>query len=425
MACEPRLTANFDGEPMQSVESEMSVLGAMLLSQKACLEVVDLLERSDFYTPVHGEIYQAFLKLMEAKTEIDLVTVKNALGDRLEFCGGVEYLMQLGDAVPTASNARYYAGIVREKADLRRIDLAARNMAKLARAGDFTGATLAAGNALKGVRTKSGEVSVSEGIRSAKTGPARAVPCFLPSVNAAMKSGGFARGQAHGFCAASGTGKTTFLCQQLAHACDLGHSVALVTLEMSWPELAQKIMQQLTGYWSEDHAARTGDDAHAEYQAAQLRVETWDLHVFDKSQDFRNGAKLSEVFGWLTRIAETKGLDMCLIDYVQLIAADNPRNQDFQHHHDLAAMMTEWAKTHHVANLGLYQIRWINGKMEFKGGDKYRDASASILVRAMGKKDEDGHTPEYLVIEKNRFRVGPSAVKIETFYDQRTETISE
>jgi len=414
------------GNPLHSVEAEMSVLGAMLISERSCREVANLLIPEDFYTPAHGEIYQSFLNLMESRVAIDLVTAKEKLGGRLEWIGGIEYLVQIAEAVPAASNAEFYAGIVLEKANARRIIENAKQSATLARTGHYKEALLSAADSLKGVRAQYGEVDVSAGIRAASKGPPKAVPCFLPTVNENNKSGGFTMGETHAFCAESGFGKTTFLCQQIAHACDLGIPTALVTLEMEWSKLAQKILQQMTGYWSEEHAARTSDDALKEYQSAMLRMETWDLYVFDKSQDFRNGAKATEVFSWLARMAETKGVKHTIIDYVQRIQPDNPRNVGHEHHHDVSARQVEFAKAYHVANLGLYQIRWINGKMEFKGGDKYRDDSDVVLVKAVGKKDDQGHEPEYVVFQKARYRKGSKrALKIETFYNPRTETISE
>ena len=109
--------------PPQDEGAEQSVLGAMLLSKDAIADVVEVVRGSDFYRPAHELIYDAVLDLYGRGEPVDAITVSAELtraGD-LARVGGAPYLHTLVAGVPVAANAGYYAGIVREKAILRRL----------------------------------------------------------------------------------------------------------------------------------------------------------------------------------------------------------------------------------------------------------------------------------------------------------------
>jgi replicative DNA helicase len=110
-------------QPPQDLDAEQSVLGGMLLSKDAIADVLEKLRASDFYTPAHQHIYDAILDLYGRGEPADAVTVAAELDRRglLVRVGGAPYLHTLIAMVPTAANAGYYAGIVAEKALLRRL----------------------------------------------------------------------------------------------------------------------------------------------------------------------------------------------------------------------------------------------------------------------------------------------------------------
>jgi replicative DNA helicase len=114
---------DFGRQPPQDVAAEQSVLGGMLLSKDAIADVLERLRPSDFYRPVHQNVYDAILDLYGRGEPADAVTVAAELDRRglLRRIGGAPYLHTLISTVPTAANAGYYAGIVAEKALLRRL----------------------------------------------------------------------------------------------------------------------------------------------------------------------------------------------------------------------------------------------------------------------------------------------------------------
>ncbi len=119
----PPANEEFGRQPPQDVVAEQSVLGGMLLSKDAIADVVERLRPGDFYRPAHQNIYDVVVDLSSRGEPADAVTVAADLDRRglLRRIGGAPYLHTLISTVPTAANAGYYAGIVAEKALLRRL----------------------------------------------------------------------------------------------------------------------------------------------------------------------------------------------------------------------------------------------------------------------------------------------------------------
>lgn len=120
---QPPAAEEFGRQPPQDLAAEQSVLGGMLLSKDAIADVLERLRSADFYRPAHQNVYDSILDLYGRGEPADAVTVAAELDRRglLRRIGGAPYLHTLISTVPTAANAGYYAGIVAEKALLRRL----------------------------------------------------------------------------------------------------------------------------------------------------------------------------------------------------------------------------------------------------------------------------------------------------------------
>ena len=107
--------------PPQSIEAEVCVLGSMILDAGTIDIVVQICQEDCFHRPAHQLIYQALVDMRQANKPIELVLLKEELQSRkqLEQIGGVDYLVEIVEGVPSAANAEYYARIVRDKALLR------------------------------------------------------------------------------------------------------------------------------------------------------------------------------------------------------------------------------------------------------------------------------------------------------------------
>jgi len=109
--------------PPNSVEAEQSVLGAMLLDKEAISTATEVISGEDFYREAHKEIFEAIVDIYNRNEPVDLITLTEKLKTRktLDAVGGITFLTNLMDAVPTTHNVKYYAKIIEEKSLLRRL----------------------------------------------------------------------------------------------------------------------------------------------------------------------------------------------------------------------------------------------------------------------------------------------------------------
>ena len=115
-------------------DAEKSVLGAMLQSNDAVLLAQESLTSDDFYDPAHREIFEAMTHLAGQSRPVDLVTLDEELRRRgkLDGVGGIDYLIELSQFVPTTANTGAYIRIIDEKATLRRLIAASQDILKAA-----------------------------------------------------------------------------------------------------------------------------------------------------------------------------------------------------------------------------------------------------------------------------------------------------
>ena len=109
--------------PPHSVEAEQSVLGGLLLEASALDKIADLMTDDDFYRHEHRLIYRQVVRLSELAKPIDVITVAEALeiAGELDKVGGLPYLGNLAQNVPSAANIRRYGEIVRERSIMRKL----------------------------------------------------------------------------------------------------------------------------------------------------------------------------------------------------------------------------------------------------------------------------------------------------------------
>src|SRR3989337_3220331 len=107
--------------PPHSAEAEESVLGALLLDRDAIIAVAEFLKPDDFYDDRHREIYECALELYEDRIPIDVLTISERLKKRkvLKKIGGVSFLVEIANKVPTAAHVEHYGRIVKDSATQR------------------------------------------------------------------------------------------------------------------------------------------------------------------------------------------------------------------------------------------------------------------------------------------------------------------
>jgi replicative DNA helicase len=117
------IARQFDKLPPHSIQAEMCLLASMMLDKEIVGQVVQIVDREAFYQADHQIIFDVLLKLYEQNRPIDAVIVREELAKRqiLDEVGGVQYLMQIIESVPSAAHGAHYGAIVREKALLRQL----------------------------------------------------------------------------------------------------------------------------------------------------------------------------------------------------------------------------------------------------------------------------------------------------------------
>lgn len=109
--------------PPHSIEAEQSVLGSMLMDKESIIVVLEVLKSDDFYKEAHKEIFESIYNLFDREEPVDLITLTEELKKRgtLDAIGGIPYINSLSESVPITANVKYYADIVEEKSTLRRL----------------------------------------------------------------------------------------------------------------------------------------------------------------------------------------------------------------------------------------------------------------------------------------------------------------
>ncbi len=130
MAYVREVNYSVDKLPPQSIEAEQAVLGAIIIDGESLTKVVDILTPEDFYRDAHKKIYQSMLDLFDRNEPVDLITITEYLRGKgeLDEVGGLSYLSNLATVVPTSANIKYYAKLIREKALLRAVVRACREI---------------------------------------------------------------------------------------------------------------------------------------------------------------------------------------------------------------------------------------------------------------------------------------------------------
>lgn len=306
-------------EPIWSNEAEMATLGSMLLSERACAET-GWLNVEMFYQPAHQKVFGAVRSLYDSGRQIDLVTVKDRLIDAndLGSIGGVEYLVQIAESVPTAKNANYYAEIVRDKWVMRELESRlfkaldnVRNPEETA--GQKVELATSIPNGLLDASTF--EFHPTDILESLTESTKPGLATGISAIDQFSDVGGLYPDEPNVIAALTGVGKTNIGLNLAVKWCQEGKRVALVTLELKAEKVVRRMMKMLCGYGDLARARRDGKEA--EWDRAKAEMQFWDLMIYDPSKT-RGGTKNVEtVCEWLIAKHERKPLDGCVLDYAQ------------------------------------------------------------------------------------------------------------
>lgn len=322
-----------DRTPPQNIEAEQAVLGAIFIDDQALVTASESLTPEDFYRASHQRIFTVMLNVSQRGEPVDLVTVTSELQTKkwLEEVGGVTYLSDLANAVPTASNVRYYSEIVEEKSLLRRLIRVATNIATEGYAADEEVSTILNDaektilevsqkkNAGAFIPIKDVLVDAFDNIEMLQNreGDITGIPSGFSELDTI--TAGFQRNDLIIVAARPSVGKTAFalnISQNVATKTD--ENVAIFSLEMGAEQL---VMRMLCAEGNIDaQRLRTGKLEEEDWQ--KLTMAMGSLSKAGIYIDDTPGIKVNDIRAKCRRLKQERGLGMIMIDYLQLIQGD-------------------------------------------------------------------------------------------------------
>lgn len=319
--------------PPHSTEAEKSVLGAALLSKDALFDVVEVVKPQDFYDKNHTEIFEAMLDLNRRNVPVDALTVAEELKKRgsLDMVGGRAYVASLSSGTPTTSNALEYGKIVAEKASVRRlIDTAddivvkgyeggmdANQMLDYAESGIFEISQLRQ----KGQYAHIRDVLISniEIIDKASQ-----MEGGLTGITTGFKyldtmTSGLQKSDLIILAARPAMGKTAFALSLALNAAVKGRaSVMMFSLEMSKEQLGQRLLSMESKV--DMQSLKTGRLERRDWDDINIAMDVLsgaNIHIDDTA-----GITIMEMKSKCRRLKAEEGLDLVVIDYLQLMTPE-------------------------------------------------------------------------------------------------------
>jgi replicative DNA helicase len=354
----------------QALEAEQSVLGSILIDADAILKVGDFLRAADFYRKQHGDIFEAMLALHAQREPIDLVTVGDELErrGRLEPIGGPAYLTTLMNAVPTAVHVEHYGRIVERKAVLRNLIAAAGRIAAVGYE-ESNDAEIAIDRAeailfeISEHRTIGGFESLATLLGQAydrleylheHRGQILGIPSGLSQLDALL--GGFQPSDLIILAARPSVGKTSLALNIAQHAAVReGKRVGVFSLEMSKEQLALRLLSAESGI--NPRPLQTGFVDETDWsKIAQVMNQ---MHAAPMWIDDSPALSVMELRTKARRLeAEQHGLDLIIVDYLQLMQASTPSRDGnrVQEVSEISRGMKQLARELKVPVLALSQL---------------------------------------------------------------------
>ena len=429
-----------------NLEAEESVLGACFLSKYALQKATENLLPESFYNEKNAKIFSSMLALQEEKTPIDLTTITSYLKKKNELneVGGVEYLTEVLNFVPTASNVDYYIQTVEETAILRKLIETANDIATEGYRNDESINEI----------LDSSEKKILSIVKNRKSSEFRSIKEVLAKTQSDLERLSEYKNEITGLAtgwydldklttglhpnefiiiaARPAMGKTAFALNLATHAAmTQNKSVAVFNLEMSAEQLAIRILSSLGQI--EGFKLRTGNLMNNDWKRINEAVSQ--LSNTNLVIDDTPGITIGEIRAKCRRLASSeKGLALVVIDYLQLISGGKNYGANRQQEvSDISRSLKTLAMELNVPIIALSQLsRSVEGREDKRpimsdlreSGSIEQDADiVSFLYRDdyynKEARTEDNTSISELIIGKHRN--GPTTT-IELLFKKNTST---
>jgi replicative DNA helicase len=431
----PPANEEFGRQPPQDIVAEQSVLGGMLLSKDAIADVVERLRPGDFYRPAHQNIYDVVVDLSSRGEPADAVTVAADLDRRglLRRIGGAPYLHTLISTVPTAANAGYYAGIVAEKALLRRLVEAGTRVVQYGYAG-------AEGSDVAEVvdRAQAEIYDVTDRRMSEDFVPLeQLLQPTMDEIDAIASSGGRASGVPTGFvelddvtnglhpgqmvivAARPGVGKST-LALDFLRSCSIKHQMASVifSLEMSKSEIVMRLLSAEAKIKLADmRSGRMSDDDWRRLARRMSEISEAPMYIDDSPN-----LTMMEIRAKARRLRQKSELKLIVVDYLQLMTSGKKFESRQQEVSEFSRSLKLLAKELQVPVVALSQLN--------RSPEQRTDKKPMLSdLRESGAIEQDSdivillHRPD-LFDQDNEERLGEADLIIAKHRNGQTRTVT-
>ncbi len=328
---------NVIGDMPHSVEAEQALLGCLLLDPQIQVEVASFLREEDFYSESHKYIYSAMMNIIKENKPVDLVTLSDYLdkNGQLEQVGGMEYITELTNVIPSSANYQHYQDIVRRDSTLRKLINGSAEI--ISDCKTSTDMRMSLNFAEKTVF----DIADKQDSRSMDT-----IGAILPEVVSKLdelsKDKSKYRGISTGYkmldritkglhksdliilAARPAVGKTSFAMNIVEKVALAGNSCAVFSLEMGREQLAQRMLCSVAGVSMEN--ALGGNLSRQEWLSinrARELLSSAKIFIDDTA-----AVTPQELLSKCRRLKRKHGLDLVMVDYMQLMSSDSNRRDD-------------------------------------------------------------------------------------------------
>jgi replicative DNA helicase len=404
--------------PPHSIETEQSVIGAILLEGDKALDRIEgVIVEADFYRQEHRLIFAALRKLSTSGSTIDVITAAEAL-DRvgsLERIGGLTYLGELAQNTPSTANIKRYAEIVKARAMQRQLmTLASEITASCTSSGADVAEIISHADAamVQMLGTGTDEpvllydamADAIADIDDRATGNRRSgLQTGVADFDAL--TGGLEPGQLVIVAARPSVGKTAFGLGLADHVTKCGHTVAFFSLEMTRREITQRLIALRANVPVTDQRSGQLDDAQwSRLAACQGKADGHRLFLID-----RPAIGVAYVRAAARKIKRQSGLSLIVVDYLGLMRGEGQnRTQEIG---SLSRGLKALAKELHVPVIALAQLnRGVEGRVDKRlsdlrdSGEVEQDADIVAMLHReeLYNSDPSWHGVAELLVRKNR-----------------------
>ena len=382
--------------PPHNEDAEKAVLGASMMDKNALMDALDILRPDDFYKEAHKEIFSVLLELYKESEPVDILTVAEILKKRksLESVGGRAYLGMLTAAVISTANTIQYAKIIEEKAILRSLIQASSETVE-----DGYSAEKNAGEILEEAEQR--VFSISQ--KRQRKGVSHIGEVLAKNINTIQmltEKKGELRGLSTGFTAldnlTSGLqkadliilaarpsmGKTAFALNIATNAAKAGGKALIFSLEMSEELLSERILS--TEALVEIKKMREGtidDEEWTKITDAVIRLDKLDIMIDDTP-----GISALEIKNKCKRVKMEKGLDLVVIDYLQLMTFEGRAESRQQEISALTRYLKQLAREIDCPIIVLSQL---SRAVESRKGDEKKPVLSDLRESGSIEQDAD------------------------------------